>query len=196
MKSPIFGVLGLFIFAVSVFAQVSPTPVINNEMRDISSTRRRSLELERVKREADQISLQTISREEPVKFSEIRADFEELQKLENEIVKTYKSGQKINFKKISDLATECSKKAIRLDANLFIPKSKKLAKADSKDPFETKNVRDIIIELDNEIGNFVESPIFTNNKIVDSKISEKSHLVLENIIKLSETLSNKAKQLQ
>ena len=196
MKRIVLGVSSLLILATSISAQVSPTPVINNEMRDISSTRRRALELERVKREADKPNFREFSKEQPVKFAEIKEDFENIQKLEYEIVQTYKSGKQVNFKKISDLASELLKKAARLDFNLFIPKSKNQEKSETKDTIEPKNVRDLIIELDSKIGSFVQSQIFTNNKIVDSKISEKSQTDLEKIIKISEILSEKARQVQ
>ena len=194
MKSTILGVFGVLVFTSSILAQISPTPVINNEIRDPTSMRMRSIELERVKKDANKVRLDEPSKEQAIKFAEIKEDFENIQKLESEIVKIYESGTLINFNKISDLATELSKKAVKLDGNLFIPKSDKQDKSNDKDTIKTKSVRNLIIELDNEIGNFVLSPIFTNNKLVDSKISEKSQTQLEKIIKLGEILSIEAKK--
>jgi cell fate (sporulation/competence/biofilm development) regulator YlbF (YheA/YmcA/DUF963 family) len=195
MKSTIFGVFGLLFFTSAICAQISPNPVIETEIRDSSSMRRRSLELERVKRESNNATRQELTKEQIVKFAEIKEDFENIQKLQNEIVKTYTSGKKINFRKIDDVAAEISKKALRLDANLFRSESDKRPKTKSKDEVATKSVRDLIIELDDAIGNFVSSPVFTNNKLVDTKISEKSQIDLQKIIKLSENLSKEAKKL-
>lgn len=155
----------------------------------------RSLQLERVKRDSNKVVWQAATKEQTVKFAEIKEDFENIQKLQSTIVKTYTSGKKINFGKIDDSAAKISKKALRLDANLFGSESDERSKTKSNDEVGTKSVRDLIIELDYAIGNFVRSPIFTNNKLIDSNMSEKSQIDLQKIIKLSEILSKEAKKL-
>jgi uncharacterized membrane-anchored protein YjiN (DUF445 family) len=195
MKSTIWCVCGLLFFTSAIFAQISPHPVIEAEIRDNNSIRMRSLQLERVKRESNQVIPEALTKEQIVKLAEIKEDFENIQKLQSEIVKTYTTGKKINFGKIDDSAAKISKKALRLDANLFGSESDNRSKTKSKDEVGTKSVRDLIIELDNAIGNFVSSPIFTNNRLIDSKMSEKSEIDLQKIIKLSETLSKEAKKL-
>jgi hypothetical protein len=194
MKSTFIGVFGLLVFTTSIFAQVSPTPVINNEMRDGSSMRRRAMDLEQFKREAEKPNFKEPSKALAIKFAEIKEDFEGIQKLENQIIQAYIKGKQINYQKISDLAFQLSRKAVRLEVNLFIPKSDKPDKIDDNNQGKSSSIKDLIIELDNEIGAFVQSPIFTNNKIVDSKVSEKSQLELEQIIKLSEILSKESKK--
>lgn len=192
MKCTILSVLGLLIVATAIFAQISPTPVINNEIRDGSSIRRRSMELERVKREADKPTFEEISKEQALKFALIKDDFEHIQTLQATIIKAYISDKKINYQKISDSAFEISRRAARLDVNLFIPKEERQNKGNKKVEVKPKGVKDLIVELDNDIGNFVSSPIFTNNKLVDSKASENSQIELEKIIKLSELLGQEA----
>ncbi len=195
MKSTIWGVFGILFFTSAIFAQISPHPVIEAEIRDNNSIRMRSLQLERVKRESTEVVPEEPAKERIVKLAEIKEDFENIQKLQSEIVKAYTTGKKINFEKIDDSAAKISKKALRIDVNLFRSESDKRSKTESNDEVGTKSVRDLIIELDNAIGNFVSSPIFTNNKVIDSKISEKSQIDLQKIIKLSETLSKEAKKL-
>ena len=102
MKSTILGVFGLLVFNSSVLAQVSPTPVINNEIRDPTSMRMRAIDMERVKKDANKVSLDEPTKEQTIKFAEIKEDFENIQKLESEIVKVYESGKEINFNKISN----------------------------------------------------------------------------------------------
>ncbi|HRH46289.1 MAG TPA: hypothetical protein PKY82_31885, partial [Pyrinomonadaceae bacterium] len=119
-------------------------------------------------------------------------DFEHIQTLQATIIKAYISDKKINYQKISDSAFEISKRAARLDVNLFIPKEERQNKGNKKVEVKPKGVKDLIVELDNDIGNFVNSPIFTNNKLVDSKASENSQIELEKIIKLSELLGQEA----
>ena len=188
-------VFGLLVFTSSIFAQISPNPVVETEVRDNNSIRMRSIAIERAKRDANNPTRKELTKEEIIKFAEIKEDFENIQKLQNQIVKSYTTGKKINYGKISDSAAELSKKALRLDANLFRAESDNRNKTKSKDEVGTKSVRNLIIELDEAIGNFVSSPIFTNNKLIDSKLSEKTQLDLQKIIKLSETLSKEAKQL-
>lgn len=195
MKSTIWCVFGLLFFTSAIFAQISPNPVIETEIRDNNSIRMRSLQLERVKRDSNKVVWQAATKEQTVKFAEIKEDFENIQKLQSTIVKTYTSGKKINFGKIDDSAAKISKKALRLDANLFGSESDERSKTKSNDEVGTKSVRDLIIELDYAIGNFVRSPIFTNNKLIDSNMSEKSQIDLQKIIKLSEILSKEAKKL-
>ena len=195
MKSTILGVFGLLVLTSSIFAQISPNPVVETEVRDNNSIRMRSIAIERAKRDSNNPTKKEPTKEEIIKFAEIKEDFENIQKLQNQIVKSYTTGKKINYEKISDSAAELSKKALRLDANLFRAESDNRNKTKSKDEVGTKSVRNLIIELDEAIGNFVSSPIFTNNKLIDSKLSEKTQLDLQKIIKFSETLSKEAKQL-
>ena len=195
MKSTILGVFGLLVLTSSIFAQISPNPVVETEVRDNNSIRMRSIAIERAKRDSNNPTKKEPTKEEIIKFAEIKEDFENIQKLQNQIVKSYTTGKKINYGKIVTSAAELSKKALRLDANLFRAESDNRNKTKSKDEVGTKSVRNLIIELDEAIGNFVSSPIFTNNKLIDSKLSEKTQLDLQKIIKLSETLSKEAKQL-
>ncbi len=195
MKGTIWGVFGFVVFAYPIFAQISPNPVIETEVRDNNSIRMRSLTIEQAKRESNKKPAPAPTKEEIIKFAEIKADFESIQKLQSQIVKSYTTGRKINYGKISDSAAELSKKARRLDTNLFGAESANPNKTESKNEVREKSVRDLIIVLDEAIGNFVNGPIFTNNKLIDTKMSESSQRELLKIIKLSEALSKKAKKL-
>lgn len=180
-----------FVFTASVFAQISPTPVVNNEVRDNSSIRMRSVELERAKREANKSFSQESDPETVIRFEKIKVDFENIQKLQAEIIKAYTTGKQINYHKISESAAELNKKALRLEANLFNIK-KITDKKDEKK--KTPSVRDLIIELDKALSNFIDNPIFKSNKVIEQKDVEKSENQLEKVIKLSETLSLEAKK--
>jgi cell fate (sporulation/competence/biofilm development) regulator YlbF (YheA/YmcA/DUF963 family) len=190
-----FGVTNLVLLSPIAFAQV-PNPVADNEMRDGNSIRRRALELERVKRESNKLKPRESTKEQEIKFAEIKEDFENIQKLQGEIIKTYTTGKKINYEKISQSAAEMTKKTVRLDANLFDSKIEVTVKNKDSENAKPKKVRELIIELDKVIGVFVGSPVFKNTKLVDEQSSEKSRLDLEKIFKLSDTLSREAKKLQ
>jgi len=186
MKRTIFGFLGLLISATSIFAQVSPTPVINNEIRDISSGRSRSILLEQIKRKGSSPDFQESSKEQAIRFALIKADFESIQKLQTEIIKVYTTGKEINYQKISESAAEINRKSIRLELNLFGIKPDPEKKDKQQKPLSLKGA---IIELDKAIGNFVESPVFRSNKLIGQNDAEKAQIELERIIKLSEILS-------
>jgi cell fate (sporulation/competence/biofilm development) regulator YlbF (YheA/YmcA/DUF963 family) len=194
-KIGFFGMTNLFFLSSIAFAQV-PNPVADNEMRDVSSIRRRAIELERVKRESNKLKPRESTEEQEIKFAEIKEDFENIQKLQDEIVKAYTTGKKINYEKISQSAAEMTKKTVRLDANLFDSKIEETVKNKDSEKAKPKIVRDLIIELDKVIGTFVSSPVFKNTKLVDEQSSEKSRLDLEKIFRLSDTLSREAKKLQ
>jgi hypothetical protein len=190
MKSALFVIASLLSITMPYGAQVSPNPVINNEIKDNSSIRTRSIELEKVKRDAKKLRQPETSKETEIRFKEIKDDFEGIQKLQSSIVKTYTTGVKINYEKISELAFEMKKKAVRLDINFFntIYTANSDKKPKDKMPI-AKSVRDLIIELDKAIEVFVDNPIFKRATIVDSKLLEKSQKNLSEIIKLSEKLS-------
>ena len=190
-----FGITNLLFISSIVVAQI-PNPVADTEMRDGSSIRRRSIELERVKRDAVKLRPTEDSTGRTIKFAEIKEDFENIQKLQSEIVKAYTTGKNINYEKISQTAAEMTRKTVRLDANLFNSKIEETSKNKDAEKAKPKRVRDLIVELDKVIGIFVGSPVFKNTKVVDEQSSEKSRLDLEKIFKLSDTLSREAKKLQ
>jgi hypothetical protein len=198
MKQFIFGMIFLVIFAtVCLYGQTYvPTPVADQEMRDTSSIRRRSMELERVKQDSERPTFGESSKESEIKFGLIKEDFEKIQFLQDSIVTAYTKGKSIDFQKIVDSATEMRKRSVRLDVNLFSENSGDVGKKKSPATSKNTNLRDLIVELDNAIGRFVASPIFQNTKVVDTKVSETSKQDLAIIIRLSETISKQVSILK
>jgi hypothetical protein len=194
MKSVLFCVLGLLSFAFSCVAQISPTPVINNEIKDTSSIRMRSIELERVKREAEKAAPDNSAKDRQLKFSEIKNEFEMIQKLQDSIVKTYTTGKIIDLAKISDSAAELNENAIRLDKHLFVAEKKEAANPKVEEKTEQNTIPDLIVKLDKAIENFVGSKIFQNSKLINLKESQQTQLELQKIILLSDELSKEAKK--
>jgi cell fate (sporulation/competence/biofilm development) regulator YlbF (YheA/YmcA/DUF963 family) len=189
MKKPVV-LFTILLSTCPLLAQISPTPVINNEIRDGSSVRSRAIELERAKRDANKVIIKD-SKELAAKFAEIKEEFEDIQKLQATIIKAYTTGKAIDYAKIANSAAEMHKKSLKLNENLFNPSP---TKTEEKKDQKPKSVRDLIVDLDNAIGKFIGSPLFSNNKIVDSKTSEKAQTDLQNIIELSEKLFWEAKK--
>src|SRR5687768_15365712 len=115
---------GIIAFSYGVVAQQLPVPepVIEVELRE-NSIKMRSVELERIKRESTKPKPTESSKEQEIKFAEIKEDFENIQKLQDGIIKSYTAGKEINYSKISRLAADMRNKALRLGANLFGTKS-------------------------------------------------------------------------
>lgn len=197
MKYIIYGVIAVLFFSSSVFSQiaVSPNPVADGEIRDPGSIRMRSLQMERFKRDTYKARIPKTSEEIAFKFKEIKEEFESIQKLEALIIKTYTTGKTIDYSKISHYSAELLKKAVKLNDNLFVSNINQAENKTDKKEEKSKTVRELIILLDKSIASFVSSPIFSNNKLVDSNISEKAGIDLEQIIKLSELLFKEAKRL-
>ncbi len=172
-----------------------PAPIVESDIRD-NTIKMRSIELERVKREADKARPAESTREREMRFAEIKNDFEGIQKLQDAIIAAYTKGEKVNYSKIGRSAAAMRTEAFRLDKNLFGEKEERKVENKKARNNKRESVRKLIIELDNSIGRFIKSPIFQNTKIVDSKISERAQKELENIIQLSEMLSIESEKMK
>lgn len=198
-KIKILGFLIIILVPVSVVAQVSPIPVVENEIRNGTSTRMRSNELERLKRDAKKIGTNSSDIEKKIKFVEIREDFESIQKQQDKIIKAYTKGKKINYSKIAKYAQTLNKNAHRLKSNLFTLKNSSLTEdigTETPLRFEQSDVRSLIIELDSSIGDFIFSPIFKDLKTVDLEASKIAQGNIEKIISLSQILIRFAEELK
>jgi hypothetical protein len=194
--------VGFLLFLVSsISAQfVSPVPVVETEVRDNTSIRMRSIELDRVKRDLKKTSSEKIGPASVNKFLEIKEDFEKIQKLESGIVTTYTTGKIIQYSKIALLSAEIIQSASRLKGNLFAPQNKdknalsETAKAEEKAETLPKDVKNLIVELDNAVGAFVNSPIFVSSKKAKLDDKEKAEADLEQIIRISAALKQESEK--
>ena len=172
-----------------------PEPTLEVEVRE-NSIRMRSAEFERIKRESVKLRPRESDKKQEIKFAEIKEDFENIQKLQDGIVKSYSTEKEINYSKISESATDMRSKALRLNSNLFGTKSDQANVSENSNKAEKDSVRNLIIELDNTIGLFIGSPIFQNTKVVDQKASEIAQSNLKKILNLSEALSREADKMK
>lgn len=187
----------LLILSGSALAQnvpPPPAPIVESDLRD-NNIRMRSVELERIKREARKMRPRESTVAMEMRFAETKKHFEKIQKLQDSIVKAYTTGKTINYSKISKSALKITKNSLRLDENLFGAEPEKNGKDPETKTVERKSVRDLIIELDNSIGIFVKSPIFQNTKVVDSNISKEAQLELRKIMEVSIRLSIEAERM-
>ena len=178
-------------FCGSSFAQNVPGvpngSIATNSRDDYDNgTRIRSMEMERIKKEGYRSAAKSAENRR-INYPQIIKDFELLQKLENEIVKTYITGKQINYKRISETAYKLNECAQRLQGNLSLSAEK--AKQNKTEP---ENVKDIIVILDTSVGKFVVNPVFKNLNVFETKDAVKAEFDLQNIIRLSKVLAQKA----
>lgn len=197
----LFGFLAFLVSSIS--AQfVSPLPVAETEVRDNSSVKMRSLELDRIKRDAKKKNVENLGPASVNNFLEIKADFEQIQVLESNIVTVYTTGKQIEYKKIAVFSAEINQSASRLKKNLFSlqnndPKNDQIKSSDDPKIQEKTlldDVKNLIVELDNTISRFVNNPIFQTPKKAKLKEKEKAKADLEQVIRLSVALNQEAEK--
>ncbi len=197
----------------NICAQIAPpTPDAGNkDLRD-TNIKRRSVEMERVERDAKKnrtaAANQTTAQAEDqlaAKYGEIKTDYEQIQISQDVIIKTYQGSGKIDYAQISKSALEINRSATRLHSNLFpappienanVKKEEKKADKSKTETKSAKGVRNLIIDLDETIGSFTMSPMFQNLRTVDAAVSEKARLDLEKIIELSALLDAEARKTE
>ncbi|HEY8562397.1 MAG TPA: hypothetical protein VIL74_18615 [Pyrinomonadaceae bacterium] len=186
----------------NVSGQVNPPSVPDNATPQDNTIKMRSVELERVKRqqstqtEADTFA--PVNTKIEAKFPEIKEDFEGIQVAQTAIVAAYTTGKTVDYAAIESNAELVSKKAKRLDSNLFPDASTEKRKEVSKESKEEKSrtLQELIVELDNAVGSFVSSKIFANLKVIEPEVAVSARADLLKIKELSEKLSAEAKKMK
>lgn len=210
MKKTFFLIAFVFSAAIysNIYAQVAPPGAGDKDLRN-NDVKRRSIEMERVDRDARKTSQPAATAEAAkaedklaARYGEIKTDYEQIQLSQDAVIKSYQGSGKINYAQIGKSALEINASAIRLKSNLFPaienPDAEKEEMKDDKKEKETKpakSVRDLIVDLDNTIGSFATSPMFQNLRTVDAAASEKARRDLEKIIELSTMLNTVAQKM-
>jgi hypothetical protein len=191
--------LALTVFVIGSFTLVSaqepttgaPPSVADNASPADNNIKLRSVELERVRMDAEKTA--TLRRENgtELKFSIIKEDFEGIQKAQMGIINAYTKGKSVDYKTISESSDRITEMAVRLRANVFKPEvDGKTDEAETKvaNPFSGKSVRDLIVALDNAIGDVVSSPMWQKLAVVDPEVSKVVEASLVKVINASGAL--------
>jgi hypothetical protein len=167
------------------------------------SSKERSIELERIKRDAnkpDAKGQQSPAPDAAAKFEEIKADFEGLQRRQDEIVKAYTTGKQADLEKIVSDSEQMNNHAVRLETNLFPQMEEQKGKKKSKenktvDPPAVplpQDLKALIVEQDNTLASFVSNPMFANPQVANVTDSAKAHADLKKLILLTAALRSEA----
>ncbi len=190
----------------AISAQQDPPAGAGDKNLEDRNVKSRSIDLERVKRDADKSDPKNQAPAiPPVKFQEIKEDFEGLQLRQDEIRKIYSEGKQVNTAKIAAVAGVMNASATRLHGNLFPPpveepKPKKKSKEPKEQPAKVEStpeplpqdLRSMIVAQDDTLAAFVANPMFTNPQVsnVDSNLEAQADL--KKLIRLTAALAELA----
>ena len=194
MKQLFFTIFVVVFSAVLTLAQVNPDQVVQNARDQFSDIKNRSIELERVKRDADKPS---VSNDSTLRFPMIKQDFEQIQKINDEVLQQADAKSTINYAEVLKAVAEINRRAARLKSNLFALELKSEKQPRNKEEIvsEPSDMKVLLGVLDKSINDFVHNSIFQNINIVNSQDSLKARNDLEMIVKNSFRLKEKIKQI-
>jgi hypothetical protein len=187
----------------SAWSQREAPPGASDKGAMDRSSKERSIELERIKRDAnkpDAKGQQSPAPDAAAKFEEIKADFEGLQRRQDEIVKAYTIGKQADLEKIVSESEQMNKHAVRLETNLFPQMEEQKGKKKSKenktvDPAAVplpQDLKALIVEQDNTLASFISNPMFANPQVANVTDSAKAHADLKKLILLTAALRSEA----
>lgn len=188
--------LAIFFLSVTAAvnpAQANPEQAVLNAREQFSDIKKRSMELERIKRESGK---RAVSDDLTQKFPAIKEDFEQIQKINSDVLKQTAAKTSLNYSAVLKSVAEIKRRAVRLKANLFPsePEENNETKNKSQAIPETEDIKILLGALDKSIFSFVHSSIFQNIKLVNSGDSLKAQNDLENVIKISSAIKEKIKR--
>ena len=184
-------VAGCFFVVSAQDAPTVNTPAVPDNATPLTDNiKLRSVELDRIKREAEKTQVLRQENGKELNFSLIKDDFEGIQIKLEEIIKAYQPPD-THYDKISTHSNEITEMAVRLKGNVFEPKdeSAKDDKASAQpEEFAGKPVRNLIIVLRDAIDRVARNPMWQNLQVIDPELSAKAEGDLDIVIKSSNAL--------
>ena len=104
-------VFALTVFAAATPAQMNPEQAILSAREQFSDIKNRSIELERMKRESYKRDAGNIY---APKFPTIKEDFEEIQKINDAVIKLTAAKTPLDFAAVAKFAEQINQRAVRL----------------------------------------------------------------------------------
>lgn len=184
----------LTFFVIETLAQTTPEQAIKTARDSFSDVKNRSLEMERVKREANK---NPATDNFTPTFPKIKEDFEQIQKINSEIFQTTAVKTPVNYAAVLKYVSEINHRSLRLKLNLFSVETeqKKETKNKQQTVVEPRDIKTLLDILDKSINSFAHNSIFQNVNLVNSLDSLHAQNDLETVIKISSLIKEKAKKL-
>jgi hypothetical protein len=132
----------------------------------------------------------------PELVKQVRADFKELQELNNKMMATAWEQQAVDYSVLSDMLSRMKGKANRLKTNLHLPATGELNKATAAGSLPgAKEFCGALLILDQTILRFVKNPLFQTRNTLDVDQAARARQDLEDIISLTTDLKKTASTL-
>jgi hypothetical protein len=177
MKKIIFVAMTVLIAGMGAIVSAQDAPVLADNVTPVDNNiKLRSVELERIKREAQKSAVLRRENGTELKFSLIKEDFEGIQKEQMKIIEAYTKSKSINYKQISKSSNLITEMAVRLRANVFLTEVEStdaaVAEAEKTTPPTAKSIPELIVALDNAIAETVSSPMWQKLQVVQPDVSK------------------------
>lgn len=131
-------------------------------------------------------------------LANINEDFQRIQVVNKKLVQANAGNASLDYKNLSQMAAELSKRASRLKINLLLPRTKKTEKTDKNaNALSADQLKAKITELNKALIRFVTNPLFQRDAgVVDPELSMKANRDLGKVITLSDSLRESAEKLR
>lgn len=136
-------------------------------------------------------------------LKQTRADFKDLQELNNKMMATAWASETLDYSFLSDMVSRIRSKATRLKTNLNLPSPNALEEAASdpkaaSDPAisNPREFRRALIVLDQTIMRFVTNPLFQTPNTLEVDLATKARRDIEAVISLTADLKKTASRLR
>ena len=171
---------------------------VNGQGRGVNAERARAIE----QAEMDRLLLWAVPKNESEsnrldRFKKIKADFRDLQALNNKMMSDAWLQETLDYSSIADMVSKIRGKADDLKEGLSLPHSE-VPETDSKTPAVTtvRQFREQLLRLDKSIMSFVNNPVFQANNTVDVNLAKKASADLEHVLSLTVDLRQIAQKLR
>lgn len=189
----LFLVVFLFTFFAAVTnAQENPSQAVLNAQEQFFDIKKRSIELERVKREAGR---RPVKNDFHLNFPKIKEDFEQIQKSNNDFFQIVAAQSPVNYAAVLKLVSEINQRADRLRSNLFSDESEEKKNSKNQPTVdESDDIKLLFTALDKAVNSFAHNPMFRNLNLVNLDDSLKAQKDLETVLTISLLIKDKAKK--
>jgi hypothetical protein len=129
-------------------------------------------------------------------IAQVKEDFERIQVIRNDLVRSNSANNGLDYKFISEATEEIKKRSSRLKNNLALPDSEENEKIQkSASEFDHAQIKDALNKLCDRIESFVKSSIFETPGVIDAEVSVKANDDLRSIVELSSNIRKGAQRL-
>jgi hypothetical protein len=122
-------------------------------------------------------------------MKQIRADFKELQELNNRMMAEAWARETLDYSYLSGMVSRIRGKAIRLKTNMNLPELGNIEKTPSNtNASNSREFRAALLTLDRTVMSFVTNPLFKEPETIEMTQATRARQDLESVIELTATL--------